>query len=272
MPRQTPPIQSDHAFMEALVRIAVSAGDLIMEHYGDSIQVVHKDDKSPVTAADQEAEALILSELKVIAPGVSVIAEEQAAAGNIPAIGDEFFLVDPLDGTREFINRNGEFTVNIALIRNQVPVCGTVVAPALGIAYFGHRGHGACAATLVDGNGASSFDLSAARPLSVRSANPEGLVAVASRSHRSDETQRFLDDHRVVDCISAGSSLKFCLVAEGKADMYPRLGRTMEWDTAAGHAVLSAAGGSVTQIDGSPFLYGKSGKGFANPHFIARGG
>jgi 3'(2'), 5'-bisphosphate nucleotidase len=218
-----------------------------------------KEDRSPVTAADGAGEEVILAALAKLTPDIPIVAEESVAAGRIPEVGDgPFWLVDPLDGTKEFISKNGEFTVNIALIQGQEPVLGVVLAPALGKVWWGARGLGA---TARDGTS------SAPRPITVRT-KPASLVAVASRSHADPETEAFLDAAGVAERISAGSSLKFCLVAEGKADLYPRFGRTMEWDTAAGHAVLSAAGGRVTTRDGAPFVYRKPG--FENPDFIAR--
>jgi 3'(2'), 5'-bisphosphate nucleotidase len=242
-----------------IVALAERAGALILEHYRDDVAVRAKADASPVTVADEAAEALILAGLAELTPKIPVVAEETVAAGHVPEIGDDrFWLVDPLDGTREFLSRNGEFTVNIALIEGREPVLGVVLAPALGKVWWGARGAGAM---LRDAGGE--------RPIAARARPAEGAVAVASRSHSDPATEAFLDEAGVAERISAGSSLKFCLVAEGKADLYPRFGRTMEWDVAAGHAVLSAAGGRVTTRDGASFLYRKPG--FENPAFIARG-
>ena len=242
-----------------IVALADRAGAVILEHYHGDVAVRAKADASPVTAADEAAEAVILARLAEVTPGIPVVAEETVASGHVPDLDEgPFWLVDPLDGTKEFLSRNGEFTVNIALIEGREPVLGVVQAPARARAWWGARGKGATARD-AEGN---------TRPIAVRKA-PAGLVAIASRSHRDPETQAFLDRAGVAECISAGSSLKFCLVAEGKADLYPRFGRTMEWDVAAGHAVLSAAGGQVTTKDGAPFLYRKPG--FENPPFIARG-
>jgi 3'(2'), 5'-bisphosphate nucleotidase len=243
-----------------IVALADRAGAVILEHYQGDVAVRAKADASPVTAADEAAEAVILARLAELTPDIPVIAEETVAAGHVPEIDDQpFWLVDPLDGTKEFLSRNGEFTVNIALIEGREPVLGVVLAPARSQAWWGAQGKGAVARDAA-GN---------ARAIAVRRAPSAGLVAIASRSHRDPETQAFLDQAGVARCISAGSSLKFCLVAEGKADLYPRFGRTMEWDVAAGHAVLAAAGGQVTTRDGAPFRYRKPG--FENPPFIARG-
>jgi 3'(2'), 5'-bisphosphate nucleotidase len=245
--------------LPAIVALAERAGALILEHYREDVAVRAKADASPVTVADEAAEALILEGLAELTPEIPVVAEETVAAGHVPEIGeDRFWLVDPLDGTREFLSRNGEFTVNIALIEGQEPVLGVVFAPALGKVWWG-----------AEGAGAMLRDAQGERPIAARPRPQSGIVAVASRSHNDPATEAFLDQAGVAERISAGSSLKFCLVAEGKADLYPRFGRTMEWDVAAGHAVLSAAGGRVTTRDGAAFLYRKPG--FENPAFIARG-
>jgi 3'(2'), 5'-bisphosphate nucleotidase len=242
-----------------VVALAEQAGAVILEHYREGVQARAKADASPVTVADEAAEAVILAGLAELTPEVPVVAEETVASGHVPELGDgPFWLVDPLDGTKEFLSRNGEFTVNIALIEGREPVLGVVLAPALGQAWWGAWGHGATTR-----NGGSP------RAIVVRTRPAGGAVAVASRSHSDAETEAFLNRETVAERISAGSSLKFCLVAEGKADIYPRFGPTMEWDTAAGHAVLAAAGGRVTTRDGAPFLYRKPG--FRNPGFIARG-
>ena len=245
--------------LPAIVALAERAGALILEHYRDGVAVRAKADASPVTVADEAAEALILEGLAELTPEIPVVAEETVAAGHVPELGaGRFWLVDPLDGTKEFLSRNGEFTVNIALIEGRVPVLGVVFAPALGKIWGGARGAGALLR-----------DAAGERPIAARPRPESGMVAVASRSHSDPQTEAFLDRMGVAERISAGSSLKFCLVAEGRADVYPRFGRTMEWDVAAGHAVLSAAGGRVTTRDGAPFLYRKPG--FENPAFIARG-
>jgi 3'(2'), 5'-bisphosphate nucleotidase len=253
----------------ALADAAWHAGQIVLRHYGNvDIEHSRKEDRSPVTAADLEAETFILSRLGACAPGVPVIAEEEAAAGRTQQIGTRFFLVDPLDGTKEFLNRNGEFTVNIGEILDSVPVRGVVFAPAMNRLFFGEQATGAFEIATEAGH---APDFSRAHQIRARKPAADGLVAVASRSHRDSKTEEFLAQYSVKAFVSAGSSLKFCLVAAGEADIYPRLGRTMEWDTAAGHAVLASAGGSVTTTDGAPFRYGKVNEGYANPYFIARG-
>ena len=253
----------------SLAAIAWRAGGIIMRHYAAATgEHRRKDDHSPVTAADEEAEKYILGELARLAPGVAVIAEEEAAAGRVQTIGARFFLVDPLDGTKEFLSRNGEFTVNIAEIENGVPIRGVVYAPAKNRLFAGETPGGAFEIATHDG---IEPDWSAMRAIHVRRSAPDGMIAVASRSHRDSKTDEYLAHYKVKDFVTAGSSLKFCLVAAGEADIYPRHGRTMEWDTAAGHAVLIAAGGTMTTLDGKPFLYGKTADAFANPFFVAKG-
>jgi 3'(2'), 5'-bisphosphate nucleotidase len=229
-----------------------------MRHYEAGCDTRVKADRSPVTDADEEAEKLILAELAAAFPGVPVVAEEQAAAGRIVETGSRFFLVDPVDGTKEFVKRGGEFTVNIGEVVDGMPASGVVFAPAIGRLFVGAVGGGA-------------FEIShgVTRAISARAPATDGLVAVSSRSHPDAKTDELLKTLTIKSQTNAGSSLKFCLVAAGEADIYPRAGQTMEWDTSAGHAVLRAAGGSVTDWDGAPFVYGKPG--FRNGPFIARG-
>ena len=248
------------SWLDALTPLMCQAGEVVMRVYASDFAVARKDDASPVTQADQQAEALILAGLREMAPDVPVVAEEAVAAGDIPNVSDRFFLVDPLDGTKEFISRNGEFTVNIALIEGGVPVLGLVYAPAVGRLFTGALGLGAW---LEDADGQ--------RAIRCRAVPPEGLTVVASRSHGDESAlDAFLAGRRVAARTNAGSSLKLCLLAAGEADLYPRFGRTMEWDIAAGDAVLRAAGGMVSRLDdGRPLGYGKPG--FENPHFVAEG-
>lgn len=253
-----------------LADIAWRAGEIVLRHYADEgIAARHKSDRSPVTAADEEAEQFILGELARVAPNVAVIAEEEAAAGRLPTIGARFFLVDPLDGTKEFLSRNGEFTVNIADIENGRALRGVVFAPAKNRLFLGERATGAFEVATEPGH---RPQFARANRIAVRAPSKDGLVAVASRTHRDHKTDEYLAHYPVKDFVTAGSSLKFCLVAAGEADIYPRHGTTMEWDTAAGQAVLEAAGGSVKTLDGRPFIYGKTDERFVNPFFVARGG
>jgi 3'(2'), 5'-bisphosphate nucleotidase len=247
--------------LAAFSRIAEQAGGEIMRHYRAGAAARLKGDRTPVTDADEAAEAIILPALAEALPEVPRVAEEAVAKDGLPDIdrAAPFLLVDPLDGTREFLAGNGEFTVNIALIEAGRPVLGVVHLPALGITYAG----GPAGATMATAGG--RLEAIAARPKPA-----DGLIVLASRSHGSaDELERYLANEQVARRIAAGSSLKFCRIAEGLADLYPRFGRTMEWDTAAGHAVLVAAGGQVVTNSGEPLRYGKPG--FENPDFIARG-
>ncbi len=254
----------DEDLIAVLRSIAERAGQVILTHYakGGDIEVRSKDDDSPVTDADEAAETFILRALETLTPEIPVVSEEAMAAGARPDIsGDLFWLVDPLDGTKEFLARNDEFTVNIALIQDGAPIAGVVHAPAMAMTWAGARA------------GNATFSQADQPPKGIKARRPpeDGLVVVASRRHGATrDLDRFLADYDVAEQVAAGSSLKFCLVASGTADLYPRFGRTMEWDTAAGHAVLRAAGGSVVRADdGSPLGYGKPR--FENPHFIARG-
>jgi 3'(2'), 5'-bisphosphate nucleotidase len=244
-------------------RLALEAGDAIMAIYSsDDFEVRTKSDDSPVTAADEAADALISDGLRAAFPDVMLVTEEQADSHAKRA--DAFLIVDPLDGTKEFVNRRGDFTVNIAYVENGVPVRGVVYAPARDRMFY------------TDANGMSveedgPFDKAAPgsiRPISVSKPDNSALLVVASKSHRDQATDDYIGNYAVRDMKSAGSSLKFCLVATGEADLYPRLGRTMEWDTAAGHAVLAGAGGVVVRFDDlTPLTYGKPG--YENPFFIA---
>ena len=242
-------------------RLAEAAGLETLRIYEGEADVTLKQDGSPVTAADAAAEAVILPALRALTPDIPVVSEEEAAAGLAPdSVGRRFWLVDPLDGTKEFIKRNGEFTVNIALIEDGVPVLGVVHVPVTGETY---AAAGPGSATLSVAGGAP-------RPIAIRQRPAAGATIVASRSHGDESAlEAFLGDTIVAERRPAGSSVKFCLVARGDADLYPRLGPTMEWDTAAGHAVLLGAGGTVTTLDGAPLGYGKPQ--YRNPHFVAKG-
>lgn len=244
-------------------RLALEAGDRIMEIYNaPDFEVRSKGDSSPVTAADEAADALIAAGLRAEFPEVTLITEEQAASHSLSA--ETFLIVDPLDGTKEFIQRRGDFTVNIAYVQNGVPLRGVVYAPAQGRLFY----------TQADGSAVEETGaLDKAKPgnlrrIGVSTPDNDALMVVASKSHRDAATDDYIAKYAVKDSRSAGSSLKFCLVATGEADLYPRLGRTMEWDTAAGDAVLRGAGGHVVRFDDhSPLAYGKSG--WDNPFFIA---
>jgi 3'(2'), 5'-bisphosphate nucleotidase len=250
--------------LESICGIARRAGAVIMPYFdGDRLDTRRKADRSQVTAADEAAERLILAELSALTPDVPIVAEEEVAAGRIPDVSaGRFWLVDPLDGTKEFIQAIPEFTVNIGLVENGRPVLGVVYSPASDDLYAGTVGE---RYAFVERGGA------ARERIEVRPFPPEGLTICLSRTYGSSvDLTRFLERFAVAEQIDAGSSIKFCLIARGRADVYPRYGGSMEWDTAAAHAVLAAAGGSVRLIDDGPELtYGKPG--FRNPYFIAWG-
>jgi 3'(2'), 5'-bisphosphate nucleotidase len=246
--------------LDRVIPIARAAGAIVMEVYATAFAVSGKLDDSPVTEADRRAEVLLEAALARIAPGLPIVSEEAACSGRVPAVAERFWLVDPLDGTREFIARNGEFTVNIALVERGHAQLGVVLAPATGRLF-----------AAVVGAGAFVEDQAGRRtPLGCRRVPAAGLTVVSSRSHGDDAAlDAYLAGRVVAARKGVGSSLKFCLVAAGEADLYPRFGRTMEWDTAAGHAVLCAAGGRVEGLDGVELGYGKPG--LVNPPFVATG-
>jgi 3'(2'), 5'-bisphosphate nucleotidase len=241
------------AILDLMLDAARDAAAAIMEVYLTDFTHNAKLDGSPVTVADQRAEAIILE--KLATTGIPVLAEESVAAGIVPALGDRFFVVDPLDGTKEFLQRNDEFTVNIALCEARRPVLGVVLAPATGATYAGSRG--------------GAFEITSRNErLPLRTVADRPMRVVASRSHGHEALEGFCAAFEVAEDVSVGSSLKFCLVATGEAQLYPRFTPTSEWDTAAGQAVLEAAGGAVLCLDGTPLEYGKGGDNL-NPYFIA---
>ncbi len=247
--------------VETVRQVAERAAVEIMRIYESDFSVDRKNDQSPVTEADRQAEQVIISGLRSqVGSEWPIVAEEEVAAGRTPTVGDRsFWLVDPLDGTKQFVSKQGEFTVNIALIVDGRPILGVVLAPAIGSGYWGSP----LGAFAVREGGTI-------QPIRCRPMPKTGLIAVASRSHRTPETDAYLSQFDIAGVTSAGSSIKFCQVASGEADLYPRAGRTMEWDTAAGHAVVLAAGGRVvTMAEGSELVYGKPG--FENPHFVVKG-
>jgi 3'(2'), 5'-bisphosphate nucleotidase len=255
--------------LDVFKRAALEAGQAILEVYRAGPHVHLKRDCSPVTEADERAEAIILKHLAEAFPEIPVIAEESVEAGTLPTdAGATFFLVDPLDGTREFINRNDDFTVNIALIQHGVPVAGIVYAPAKQVGYAAQ--HGKAEKFSVS----DRFEIRDLQPIASR-AYAKIPVALISRSHCNAETTDFVTAHKISEFTSIGSSLKFGLLAEGKADVYPRYSRTMLWDTAAGDAVLRAAGGITLDLDGQPLNYRpadiRTSADLANPSFVAWG-
>jgi 3'(2'), 5'-bisphosphate nucleotidase len=252
--------------LSTIVEAALAAGAEIERIYGEGCAVEEKADGSPVTIADRAAEALILHRLHAAFPETHILAEEEAAAGRIPELGRRFFCVDPLDGTKGFLQRNGEFTVNIALIHDGAPVAGVVYAPDSRVLYYGAHDEGAW--RVRDGG----------KPEPIRTREPpaDGLTGIGSRNHAAAGTDKRNAALGIARYVPSGSSLKFCLVAEGTADVYPRYGTTCEWDTAAGQAVLEAAGGRVMALDAEdreagPLTYGNRDRRFENPHFIAWG-
>jgi len=251
--------------LELMINAALEAGAEIEAIYGAGCATEVKEDGSPVTEADRRAEEIILRRLRAAHPEIPVLAEEEACAGCIPELGVRFFCVDPLDGTKGFIERNGEFTVNVALVEAGEPTAGVVYAPDTRLLFYGARGEGAF--RRIDGG--------AAERIATRAPPPGGLTAIGSRNHHAQGTEERNARLGIAEYLPSGSSLKFCMLAQGSADVYPRYGRTMEWDVAAGQAVLEAAGGRVLALAGDrevgPLRYGKVEQGFANPHFIAWG-
>lgn len=246
---------------EKICHVAREAGAAIMEIYAGEFNVELKGDDSPLTCADRASHEVIMAGLQQAYPEIPILSEEGVA---IPyaerSAWQRFWLVDPLDGTKEFIKRNGEFTVNIALVEEDQVVAGVVYVPAQRKTFLGIRGQGAWL----------SIEDQEPVEIKVREADhAAGLTVVMSRSHPSPELEAYLQDISVAEALPVGSSLKLCVVAEGRADLYPRLGPTMEWDTAAGHAVVEAAGGTVTQVDGTPLMYNK--ENLLNPYFIVAG-
>jgi 3'(2'),5'-bisphosphate nucleotidase len=248
-----------------MIDAALEAGEEIERFYYDGCEASEKADGSPVTEADQAAEEIILEHLHRKYPQVPVLAEEESAAGRIPELGTRFFCVDPLDGTKGFVNRTGEFTVNIALVEDGTPTAGVIYVPVTGVLYYGARGEGA-------------FKMADGEPEAIETREPISglLTGVGSRNHEAQGTAERNAALGISDYLPSSSSLKFCLVAEGAADVYPRYGPTSEWDTAAGQAILEAAGGRVMALDAEgcetgPLTCGHAERNFVNPHFIAWG-
>ena len=256
---------------EGLLSVALAAGRVQMAHFAAGVAVSIKDDQSPVTAADHESEEIILEGLARLAPGVAVIAEEEVTAGRIPGIAGPFFLVDPLDGTKGFIKGRREFTVNVGLIEERRPVFGLIYAPALSELYVTLGPDSAAMAHVEPAADARSLADCTLRPIRTRVPDPNAISALTSQTHLNQATTQFLEGYNVTERRAIASSLKFGLLAKGDADLYPRIGPTSEWDTAAGHAILAAAGGSVTRLDGTPLLYGNAERRFENPDFVAWG-
>ena len=265
----TPPCFDPDRVMPVLIAATKAAARIVLEGFGGARAHETKHDASPVTEADRAAERLIVAALDTAFPGIPIVAEEQIAEGHVPPdLGSRFFLVDPLDGTREFVAGLPDFTVNIGLIEDGVPVCGVILAPAYGELFLGSARGAFKERQLRNGDWTDPQIISAR----IRPARP---LALASRSHRTQATNAYLAEIPLEAVVPVGSSLKFCRIAEGAADLYPCLGRTMEWDIAAGHALLAAAGGQVVRIEGGEIAYGQRGRAdmpdFANPYFLATG-
>ncbi len=253
--------RSDDTLIQEIVAISRRAGNAILQIYGEDFSVAQKEDASPLTQADLASHRLIRDALRELTPDIPLLSEESSEMEFAKrANWNEYWLVDPLDGTKEFIKRNGEFTVNIALVRDHEPSLGVVHVPVSGVTYWGITGSGAVRA---DSNGA-------AESISVRRPCADPAVVVGSRSHANPVLQQHLERLGAYELVSMGSSLKFCLVAEGRADFYPRLGPTSEWDTAAAHAVVTSAGGQVVTLDGQPLRYNTKAS-LLNPEFLVIG-
>lgn len=263
-------IPSHQDLARALLPAALRAARVELGYFRGELDVQRKKDASPVTIADEEAEAILLEALRQVAPDVPVIAEEQYSAGIVPDVDGTLFLVDALDGTRAFVKGNVDFTINVALIVDRRPVFGMILLPANGQFYVTTRPDEACYAVLdiaVD----VALEHVALQKIATRVPDPSALVVSLSNSHPSSKLEEQLVGKPISGRVEAGSSLKFCRVAEGLADFYPRLGSISEWDIAAGHAILRAAGGEVTELDGSPLLYGNHAAKFRTPPFVAWG-
>jgi 3'(2'), 5'-bisphosphate nucleotidase len=251
---------SHRELLEVARRAAIAAGEAILEVYAGEFEVYKKSDTTPVTEADLAAERVIVAMLEAAFPDIPIVSEELVEADGLPPAAARFWVVDPLDGTKEFVARNGEFAVSIGLVENGRPVLGVVHGPALGVTYAG------CG----PGTATRSRDGGAAEPITARNAPADGLVVIHSRSHEnSRRLAEFLRDYPVGARKSCGSALKFGVLAAGEADFYPRFGTTMEWDTAAGQAILESAGGRVDTLAGTPLAYGKPG--LKNDGFLAWG-
>ncbi|MGB9164245.1 MAG: 3'(2'),5'-bisphosphate nucleotidase CysQ [Rhodomicrobium sp.] len=266
MTAEAPPLED---LAQSIIPIAQRAGAAILDIYCSNPNTRYKADQSPVTDADHASEDLILDSLSKLFPQIPVVAEESLAAGNIPEIQRYFFVVDPLDGTKEFIKKNGEFTVNIALVDADQPVFGLIYAPDKADCYVTLGGNRAARCELLPDRNPATRQMFDFQILTGDSQAQRPMTAIVSRSHLTPETERFLQKLGDPPRLFLGSSLKFGVIARGDADVYPRFGQTSEWDTAAGHALLNAAGGCLLMGDGEPFLYGKKDRNFVNPPFVA---
>jgi 3'(2'), 5'-bisphosphate nucleotidase len=263
---EAPPLED---LAQSIIPIAQRAGAAIMDIYRSTPNTRYKADKSPVTDADHASEDLIIDSLSMLFTEIPVVAEEGLAAGNIPDVQKYFFLVDPLDGTKEFIKKNGEFTINIALIEAGLPIFGLIYAPDMADCYVTLSRDTAARFHLLPDRNPSPHQKFDFQRLTGEPSEHRPMTAIVSRSHLTPETENLLKKLGNPERLLLGSALKFGVIAKGEADVYPRFGRTFEWDTAAGHALLNATGGCVLTGDGGPFLYGKKDRGFLNPPFVA---
>lgn len=259
------------ALLDSVAPAVLAAGEAVTRAFGAGGAVKLKADSSPVTEADRASESILLAALQGFAPDIPVISEEATGEGRAPQVREAFFLVDPLDGTREFIAGRNEFTINVGLVVNGAPTFGVIFAPALEHLFMTTWADRAVEVRVPHGAGWSDVLAEPFAPLRTRRPEAGDLAALVSRSHAEPELASLLEKLSVRSIRSLGSALKFCLIARGEADLYPRLGPTCEWDTAAGHAILGAAGGVVTVLDGQPLTYGKAAEGFRNPGFLAWG-
>lgn len=257
--------------LDSVAPAVLAAGEAVMRSFGAGAAVELKADSSPVTEADRASESILLDALRGFAPNIPVVSEEAASAGRVPPMREAFFLIDPLDGTREFIAGRNEFTINVGLVVNGLPTFGVILAPALAHLFMTTWADRAVEVRVPPGAGWSDLQGGQFPPLRTRRPEAGDLAALISRSHAEPELASLLEKLSVRSSRSLGSALKFCLIARGEADLYPRIGPTCEWDTAAGQAILGAAGGVVTALDGQSLRYGKAAEGFRNPGFLAWG-
>lgn len=257
---------------DALLPAVLAAARVELAYFSSAVEVITKADDTPVTVADREAEAILIKAIEALAPGIPIVAEEAMASGTtIADPGECFFLIDPLDGTREFISKRGEFTINIALVRKGTPVFGLIYAPVSGDLYVTLATDDCVHARLTPDANPERLAAVTLTPVRAREPDSGGLVAMVSRSHMNKSTEDYLATLPIAERRAAGSSLKFCLVAAGEADVYPRVGATSEWDIAAGHAILQAAGGRLVAMDGTELRYGKASDKYKNPSYVAWG-
>jgi 3'(2'), 5'-bisphosphate nucleotidase len=264
------PVLDLHVAAEVLTGAAAKAGAAIMAHYGATDEIEYKDDQSPVTQADRDSNEILETALRELAPNIPIVSEE-STTDRKASLGQTFFLVDPLDGTKEFIKERTDFTVNVGLIDDGFPCFGLVYAPARNLLAVTIADGVAIETSMAPSKDGADLNALSHKRLHARAAHPEAITALVSLSHLDRKTEEFLEGYSVTERTAAGSSIKFLEIARGNADLYPRLGPTMEWDTAAGQAVLEAAGGHVVNTRGARFRYGKTDSALKNANFVAWG-